>query len=104
MPTAPAESETRPQGEVKASPRAKAIAAERGIDLHSVKGSGPGGRIIERDVMEAKAPAEERRQPAVTERPLSQMRKAIARTMTQSKSPVPHFYLTTEIAMDDAER
>ncbi|MER3423669.1 MAG: hypothetical protein C4293_10980, partial [Nitrospiraceae bacterium] len=54
--------------------------------------------------MEAKAPAEERRQPAVTERPLSQMRKAIARTMTQSKSPVPHFYLTTEIAMDDAER
>lgn len=104
VPTAPAESETRPQGEVKASPRAKAIAAERGIDLQSVKGSGPGGRIIERDVMEAKAPAEERRQPAVTERPLSQMRKAIARTMTQSKSPVPHFYLTTEIAMDDAER
>lgn len=101
---APEEPETRQLGEVKASPRAKALAAERGIDLRSIKGSGPGGRIIERDVIGAEAPAEERRRPAATEHPLSQMRKAIARTMTQSKAPVPHFYLTADIAMEDAER
>lgn len=89
--------------EIKASPRARTLAAERGIDLRTVKGSGPDGRIIERDLPDAKPSAI----PAAigtTERPLSQMRKAIARTMVQSKAPVPHFYLTTDIAMDEAER
>ncbi|MBI4401835.1 MAG: 2-oxo acid dehydrogenase subunit E2 [Nitrospirae bacterium] len=88
---------------VKVSPRAKALAAERGIDLSTLKGSGPGGRIVEEDVMKAVQAGTTRGAGAV-DRPLSQMRKAIARTTTQSKAPVPHFYLTTEIAMDEAER
>ncbi len=88
---------------VKASPRAKALAAEHGIDLSTIKGSGPDGRIVEQDVLDArraKAPL----RPGSTDRPLNQMRKAIARTTTQSKAPVPHFYLTTEIAMEEAEK
>jgi len=97
------ESKGTSKAEIKASPRARTLAAERGIDLRTVKGSGPDGRIIERDLPEAKP----RATPAATgttERPLSQMRKAIARTMVQSKAPVPHFYLTADIAMDEAER
>jgi pyruvate dehydrogenase E2 component (dihydrolipoamide acetyltransferase) len=89
------------EAEIKASPRARALASERGLDLRTIKGSGPDGRIIERDLQQAKpgaAPA------ADSDRPLSQMRKAIARTMVQSKGPVPHFYLTAEIAMDEVER
>lgn len=88
---------------VKASPRAKMMAAERGIDLATVKGTGPEGRITEQDVLTAAVP----QGTPVTggaDIPLSQMRKAIARTTTQSKGPVPHFYLTTEIDMGDAER
>lgn len=88
---------------VKASPRAKALAAERGVALSTLKGSGPGGRIVEEDVMKAVAAGTARGAVAV-DRPLSQMRKAIARTTTQSKAPVPHFYLTIEIAMNEAER
>lgn len=88
---------------IKASPRAKALAVERGIELRTIKGSGPDGRIIERDIPKA-PPRSASSTTATTDRPLSQMRKAIARTMVQSKAPVPHFYLTTEIAMDEAER
>jgi len=91
------------KGPIKASPRAKAMAAERGIDLSTLKGSGPGGRIIEEDVIKAGA-ASVPRATGATDRPLSQMRKAIARTTTQSKAPVPHFYLTAEIAMEEAEQ
>lgn len=92
---------------VKASPRAKAMAAERGIDLSAVKGSGPGGRIVERDLpgaAEASARPHAGEQGRDISRPLSQMRKAIARATTQSKAPVPHFYLTAEIDMEEAER
>ncbi|TAJ30675.1 MAG: 2-oxo acid dehydrogenase subunit E2, partial [Nitrospirae bacterium] len=85
----------------KVSPRARTMAAERGIDLSMIKGSGPGGRIVEQDVIAAVADITPR---AGTDIPLSQMRKAIARATTQSKAPVPHFYLTTEIAMDEAEK
>ncbi|HJU05591.1 MAG TPA: dihydrolipoamide acetyltransferase family protein [Nitrospiraceae bacterium] len=99
-------SETQDQGEprLKVSPRAKTIALERGIDLSKIKGSGPDGRIIERDLPEQKSDGATRAPVEAGERPLSQMRKAIARTMTQSKAPVPHFYLTTDIAMDEVER
>lgn len=92
--------------EVKASPRARMLAAERGIDLRTIRGTGPDGRIIERDIPEGKggAPATAVESPAAAERPLSQMRKAIARTMTQSKAPVPHFYLMADIDMAEAER
>ncbi len=86
-----------------ASPRAKALAAERGIDLSAVAGSGPGGRIVEEDVLKAQA-AEASALPAGTDQPLTQMRKAIARATVQSKAPVPHFYLTTEIDMGPAEQ
>jgi pyruvate dehydrogenase E2 component (dihydrolipoamide acetyltransferase) len=77
------------------------MATERGLDLATIKGSGPGGRIVEQDVIAASAAVSPR---AGTDLPLSQMRKAIARATTQSKAPVPHFYLTAEIAMDEAEK
>jgi pyruvate dehydrogenase E2 component (dihydrolipoamide acetyltransferase) len=86
-----------------ASPRAKALAAERGIDLSTVQGTGPEGRIIENDVVKAPG-ADQTGMPAGTDQPLSQMRKAIARATAQSKAPVPHFYLTVDIAMEKAEQ
>jgi pyruvate dehydrogenase E2 component (dihydrolipoamide acetyltransferase) len=97
------ENKNTQEHEIKASPRAKALAKERGIDLRTMKGSGPDGRIIERDLPEA-TPSAPTATAVTTDRPLSQMRKAIARTMAQSKAPVPHFYLTAEIAIDEAER
>jgi pyruvate dehydrogenase E2 component (dihydrolipoamide acetyltransferase) len=109
-------------GRVKASPLARRLAEESGLELGGVRGSGPGGRIVKRDVeaaMEegapAAAPAAEREQaapaPAAPEPvageayrdvPLSQMRKTIARRLTQSIGPVPHFFLTVEIDMGEA--
>ncbi|MGZ8422110.1 MAG: dihydrolipoamide acetyltransferase family protein [Nitrospira sp.] len=86
-----------------ASPRAKALAAERGLDLSTLTGTGPGGRIVEDHVTKAAAPTAQAL-PAGTDQPLSQMRKAIARSTVQSKAPVPHFYLTVEIDMEQAER
>ena len=85
------------------SPRAKALAADQGIDLSTITGSGPGGRIVEKDVVNAQLPPTQMLQGG-TDQPLSQMRKAIARATTQSKAPVPHFYLTSEIDMEQAER
>ena len=86
-----------------ASPRAKALAAERGVDLSTVTGTGPGGRIVEEDVVNAQGPAASA-MPDGTDQPLTQMRKAIARATVQSKAPVPHFYLTREIDMEEAEQ
>lgn len=86
-----------------ASPRAKALVAERGIDLSTIVGTGPGGRIVEEDVLKAQGPAMSA-MPAGTDQPLTQMRKAIARSTVQSKAPVPHFYLTKEIDMEAAEQ
>ena len=95
---------TSPEGtRVIASPRAKALAADRGIDLSTIIGTGPGGRIVEEDIVNAQ-PTPTSKLPAGTDQPLSQMRKAIARATTQSKGPVPHFYLTSEIDMEQAER
>jgi len=99
-PTSPAS----PQGtRVIVSPRAKTLAADRGIDLSTITGTGPGGRIVEEDVVNAPAPPTQMLSAGV-DQPLSQMRKAIARATTQSKAPVPHFYLTSEIDMEQAER
>lgn len=89
---------------VKASPVAKRIASDRGIDLSSVRGSGPGGRVIKRDVEGATAA------PVVApvgsggfeDVPLTQIRKTIARRLGESIGPVPHFFLTTEIDMERA--
>ncbi len=96
-------------GRVKASPLAKKIAAQSGVDLRLIQGSGPGGRIIRRDVEAAGSGAA----PALTmpaavagaefeDVPLTQIRAAIARRMPLSKAPVPHFYVTSEVAMDHA--
>ena len=94
-------------GRVKASPLAKKIAAQTGVDLRLIQGSGPGGRIIRRDVEGAGTSAAPAAVAAVVgaefeDVPLSQMRAAIARRMPLSKAPVPHFYVTSEVAMDRA--
>jgi pyruvate dehydrogenase E2 component (dihydrolipoamide acetyltransferase) len=95
-------------GRVKASPLAKKIAAQTGVDLRLIQGSGPGGRIIRRDVEGAGASAGPAAAAAAVsdaefeDVPLSQIRAAIARRMPLSKAPVPHFYVTSEVAMDRA--
>jgi pyruvate dehydrogenase E2 component (dihydrolipoamide acetyltransferase) len=91
---------------VKASPLARKIAAQWGVDLSHVQGSGPGGRIIRRDV-EAAASAVQSDAPAAVgaefeDLPMSHIRATIARRMPLSKAPVPHFYVSSEVAMDRA--
>jgi pyruvate dehydrogenase E2 component (dihydrolipoamide acetyltransferase) len=90
------------ESRIIASPRARALAAKRGVDLSTVTGTGPSGRIVEEDVANAQEPAASAL-PAGTDQPLTQMRKAIAKATVQSKAPVPHFYLTREIEMEAAE-
>jgi pyruvate dehydrogenase E2 component (dihydrolipoamide acetyltransferase) len=93
---------------VKASPLAKKIAAQAGVDLRVLQGSGPGGRIVRRDVEAATtAPAGAVAARAVPDVEfedvaLTPIRAAIARRMPLSKAPVPHFYVTSEVAMDRA--
>src|SRR5258706_851087 len=92
-------------GRVKASPLAKEIAAQTGVDLRLLHASGPGGRIVRRDVETAGAAPAAMHAVSDAEfedRPLSQRRAAIARQMPLSKGPVPHFYVTSEVAMDRA--
>jgi pyruvate dehydrogenase E2 component (dihydrolipoamide acetyltransferase) len=101
-------------GRVKASPLARKIAAQSGVDLKLVQGSGPGGRVVRRDVEaassgDARGPAAAAVPTAAVpagvefeDRPLSQMRAVIAKRMPLSKAPVPHFYVSSEIAMDRA--
>jgi pyruvate dehydrogenase E2 component (dihydrolipoamide acetyltransferase) len=95
-----------PGGRVKASPLARRIAAEKGMDLAAIAGSGPEGRIIKRDV-EGARPAVGH-QPAVlassgfSDVPLSQVRKTIARRLVQSIGPIPTYYLTVEADMERA--
>ena len=91
-----------------ASPIARKLAKEKGLDLSAVQGTGPGGRIVRRDLDNAVArPAAAVATSAsaipsqgTVEIPLTGMRKAIARRLTESKSTVPHFYLTTECKVD----
>lgn len=104
-------------GGVRASPIARRLARERGIDLALVAGSGPNGRITERDVenYQAAPPAaapEPAPVPAATPEPvaapsdsrieLSRMRQTIARVTSDSKSTAPHFYVTAEVDMGNA--
>jgi pyruvate dehydrogenase E2 component (dihydrolipoamide acetyltransferase) len=97
-PPAPRPSSVDATGRVKASPYVRKVARERGVDLRTVPGSGPGGRIVARDLehvaarAQAGAPA---REPIVE--PLSMMRRTIARRLTESKQTVPHFYLTIDV-------
>ena len=98
---------------VKASPLAKRIAQEAGVDLKLVQGSGPGGRVIKRDVeagatqVQAAVPAPRSPLPARSgapyeDVPLTQIRKTIAKRLAASIGPIPHFFLTTEIDMERA--
>jgi len=91
-------------GRVKASPLARRIAAEQGVDLARVTGTGPEGRIIRRDLDDlASADATEGISLSTFEDiPLSQMRKAIAKRLVQSIGPIPTFYLTAEVDMERA--
>jgi pyruvate dehydrogenase E2 component (dihydrolipoamide acetyltransferase) len=117
----PSTTEARPRdgrgnGRVHATPLARRIAEDRGIDLHEVRGSGPGGRILRHDVEEfaqgksprrpapppAPAPPRPTTPQAPEAVPMSRMRQTIARRMSQSKREAPHYYLLVDIDMTDA--
>jgi len=125
--TGPKESSSNGDSRVKASPLAKKLAEDKGINLNNVKGSAEGGRIVKKDIEEYKpaeihvekpkvaesAPAEKEAAPTpvipqyigeenFTEKPVSQMRKAISRSLTESLFTAPHFYLNISVDMDGA--
>jgi pyruvate dehydrogenase E2 component (dihydrolipoamide acetyltransferase) len=104
-------------GHIKASPVARRLAEERGIDLRLVQGTGPGGRIIKENVEDFQAEAVRAPQltsqpapadlapvttPPAEATPLSRMRRAIARVMTEAQPGTPHIYVTVEIDMAEA--
>ena len=111
---APVTETTSDNGRLKASPLARKLAEDKGVDLGRVQGSGDGGRIIKRDVdgfnpalapvaqagivPALSAPGEEH----FTEERVSQMRKTIAKRLSESKFTAPHFYLTIELDMSNA--
>jgi pyruvate dehydrogenase E2 component (dihydrolipoamide acetyltransferase) len=100
-------------GRTKSSPLARRIASERGLDINALQGSGPGGRIIKRDI-EAAATGAAHAAPARADRPvadrgqpyedvpLTQIRKTIARRLSESIGPIPTFYLTAEFDLTRA--
>lgn len=112
--------ESQHNGRVKASPLARKLAADKGIDISRVHGSGDGGRIVKADIDNFKAsPAAEKAsaapaaaapvivagpvgQVSFEDVPVSQMRKIIAKRLAESKFTAPHFYLTMAINMDKA--
>lgn len=103
-------SNTNASGRILASPLAKKMAEEKGVDLAFIAGTGEGGRITKRDVdhyVPYNAPARSAAQATVgvesfSDEPISQMRKTIARRLAESKFTAPHFYLTISIDMDNA--
>ncbi|MEJ7588542.1 MAG: pyruvate dehydrogenase complex dihydrolipoamide acetyltransferase [Ferruginibacter sp.] len=122
-----AEVDASSNGRIKASPLAKKLAADKGIDISKVNGTGDNGRITKKDIdsyipaAAAPEPAEKAApsvtpapakpaaaafvangQEGFTDTPLTQMRKVIARRLSESKFAAPHFYLTMEINMDNA--
>jgi pyruvate dehydrogenase E2 component (dihydrolipoamide acetyltransferase) len=117
-PTQSVSNESSENGRIKASPLAKKMAKEMGFDITKIKGTGEGGRVTKQDVESYKpapattAPAAKASAPVVLpqvvgkesfeEVPVSQMRKTIARRLSESKFTAPHFYLTMEMNMDKA--
>lgn len=102
-------------GRIKASPLAKSIAKEMGIDLHQVQGSGEEGRIVKRDIEQYSSQTANSvtktntinvvaGQESFEDIPVSQMRKTIAKRLAESKFGAPHFYLTIEVTMDETSR
>ena len=114
--TAVAVSQTVSTGRIKASPLARRIATEHAIDLQTVPGSGPEGRIVKRDVEKAievvsvpglaigaeTASSTQVDSTAYESTRISQMRKTIARRLSESKFTAPHFYLTVDVDMEKA--
>ncbi|KAM9298857.1 dihydrolipoyllysine-residue acetyltransferase component of pyruvate dehydrogenase complex, mitochondrial [Gastrophryne carolinensis] len=118
-PPAPSSAPAAPTGRVFVSPLAKKLASERGIDLKQVKGTGPEGRIIKKDIesfvppkvvpASAATPATPQPSPAVaavptgvfTDIPISNIRKVIAQRLMQSKQTIPHYYLSIDINMGE---
>lgn len=105
------------RSKAKASGRARKLADQKGIDISLVEGSGPKGRIIEKDVMAYIETARAEAAPAVSEPPkapvsamdlrgksvpMTRMRKVIARRLQQSKQTIPHFYVTVTVDMTEA--
>lgn len=134
---APAPQKTEPEprpgdgnGWIKASPVARRMAQAEGLNLREIQGTGPGGRIVQRDVEEYIAHRQAKRAPVATPEPppaapfykapapatptapvaagqemvLSRMRQAIARRMAESKQTIPHFYVTFDVNMTEAMR
>ncbi|KIE58343.1 pyruvate dehydrogenase [Methylacidiphilum kamchatkense Kam1] len=111
-----------PSQRIKSSPLARKIAREEGIELSSIQGTGPGGRILKRDVLgslEQKALEQKEKLPvqkppgisatpqlglSETKIPLSMMREKIAKRLLESKTTIPHFYLETEIFVSSLSR
>ena len=103
-------------GRIKASPLAKKLAKEKGIDLSQVKGTGENGRITKRDIENYQpsisstatststvaSMATTAYQESFRDEELTQMRKTIARRLTESKNSAPHYYLTIDVDMDNA--
>src|SRR6266568_3088713 len=97
---------------VKASPLAKRIAKDAGVDLKLVQGSGPGGRVVKRDLDDSaslrtahsapRTPVESAPRTPFEDVPLTQIRKTIAKRLATSLGPIPHFFLTTEVDMERA--
>ncbi len=100
-----------PAGRIKSSPLARKVAAQKGVDLRSLIGSGPDGRIVMRDLAKLPASAARAQQatpPAFVQPgagdvvvPISRMRKIIAKRLSESMYSAPHFYLTVAVGMDD---
>ena len=111
VPEVPKAVPAAPTGRILASPLARRLARDAGIDLSAIQGSGPGGRIIRRDVEGASTAGPVRvprvmpspQGPEYRDEPLSSMRKIIAQRLAQSLGPVPHFYLTIEVDMRKAK-
>ena len=111
-----AEQNDTTNGRIKASPLAKKLAADKGIDISQVNGTGDGGRVTKKDIDDYKPTPATVANPVgdlaktftasatetYTDIPLTQMRKTIARRLGESKFSAPHFYLTMEINMDNA--
>ena len=86
----------------KASPLAKKLAKERGINLKFVIGTGTNGRIVKRDIDTFQVSSTVKEQESFVDEPVSQMRKVIAQRLAESKFSAPHFYLTVSINMENS--
>jgi pyruvate dehydrogenase E2 component (dihydrolipoamide acetyltransferase) len=87
---------------VRASPLARRHAADRGLDLGQLAGSGPGGAVLAADVVPARHPSPEAARPARRQRDQQAMRNAIAERMARAKRDIPHYYLGTTIDLSSA--